>query len=47
MDLKTLHRDKGYIHATLRANKQDNRVFQRKIMIMIDAKSSSSSELYG
>ena len=37
--LKTLHRDKGYIHAILRANKQDNRVFQRKLMIMIDAKS--------
>lgn len=37
--LKTLHRDKGYIHATLRANHQDNRVFQRKINVMIDAKS--------
>lgn len=37
--LKTLHRDKGYIHAILRTNKQDNRVFQRKLMIMIDAKS--------
>ena len=37
--LKTLHRDKGYIHAILRANKQDNRLFQRKLMIMIDAKS--------
>ena len=37
--LKTLHRDKGYIHATLRANHQDNRVFQRKLMIMIDEKS--------
>lgn len=37
--LKTLHRDKGYIHATLRANHQDKRVFQRKLMIMIDAKS--------
>ncbi|MFD2193455.1 hypothetical protein [Oceanobacillus bengalensis] len=37
--LKTLHRDKGYIQAILRANKQDNRVFQRKLMIMIDAKS--------
>lgn len=36
--LKTLHRDKGYIHAILRTNKQDNRVFQRKLMIMIDAK---------
>ena len=37
--LKTLHRDKGYIHAILRTSKQDNRVFQRKLMIMIDAKS--------
>lgn len=37
--LKTLHRDKGYVHAILRANKQDNRIFQRKLMIIIDAKS--------
>ncbi|WP_248561782.1 hypothetical protein [Niallia sp. NCCP-28] len=37
--LKTLHRDKGYIHAIVRANHHDNRVFQRKLMIMIDAKS--------
>lgn len=37
--LKTLNRDKGYIRALLRANEQDNRVFQRKLMIMIDAKS--------
>lgn len=37
--LKTLHRDKGYIHAVLRANQQDNCVFQRKLMIMIDANS--------
>ena len=29
--LKRLHRDKGYIHAIVRANKQDNRVFQRKM----------------
>lgn len=36
--LKTLHRDRGYIHAILRANKQDNRVFQRKLMMIIDAK---------
>ena len=28
--LKTLHRDKGYIHAILRANKQDNRVISKK-----------------
>ncbi|MGM7724114.1 hypothetical protein [Metabacillus sp. Hm71] len=37
--LKTLHRDKGYIHATLRAKRQENRVFQRKIKVMIDANS--------
>ncbi|WP_062105520.1 hypothetical protein [Bacillus niameyensis] len=37
--LKTLNREKGYIHAILRANYQDNRVFQRKLMIMIDASS--------
>lgn len=36
--LKTLHREKGYIHAILRTNKQDNRVFQRKLMLIIDAK---------
>ncbi|PMC33865.1 hypothetical protein CJ195_26450 [Bacillus sp. UMB0899] len=36
--LKTLHREKGYIHAMLRANKRDKRVFQRKLMVMIDAK---------
>ncbi len=35
--LKTLHREKGYIHAIVRANQQDNRVFQRKLMMMIDA----------
>jgi hypothetical protein len=37
--LKTLYRDKGYIQAKLKANKQDYRVFQRKIKVMIDAKS--------
>ncbi|MCM3764926.1 hypothetical protein [Neobacillus niacini] len=36
--LKTLHREKGYIHAILRANKQSQHVFQRKLMIIIDAK---------
>lgn len=36
--LKTLHREKGYIYAILKANKQDKRVFQRKLMVMIDAK---------
>ncbi|MBT2758154.1 hypothetical protein J7E71_20005 [Mesobacillus foraminis] len=35
--LKTLNRDKGYIHAILKAGYQDHRVFQRKMMIMIDA----------
>ncbi|MDL4841743.1 hypothetical protein [Aquibacillus rhizosphaerae] len=34
--LKTLHRDKGYIHATMKANHQSNLVFQRKLSIMID-----------
>ncbi|OAS82740.1 MULTISPECIES: hypothetical protein [Metabacillus] len=37
--LKTLHRDKGYIHAIVRANHQNNHVFQRKLMIMIDTQS--------
>lgn len=37
--LKTIHRDKGYIQAILRVKKRDNRVFQRKMTVMIDAKS--------
>lgn len=37
--LKTLHRDNGYIHATLRLGKTDNRSFQRKLLVFIDAKS--------
>lgn len=37
--LKSLHRERGYIHAVLKANKQDNRVFQRKMNVMIDPKS--------
>ncbi|MEH7385660.1 hypothetical protein V7147_09660 [Bacillus sp. JJ1521] len=37
--LKSLHREIGYIHAVLRAKKQDNRVFQRKMNVMIDPKS--------
>lgn len=37
--LKLLYRDKGYIHAVLKANKQDVRVFQRKIKVWIDPKS--------
>ncbi len=36
--LKTLHREKGYIHAILRMSKQDSHVFQRKLVIMIDPK---------
>lgn len=36
--LKTLYRDKGYILATLRLNQQDNRIFQRKLTVMIDRK---------
>jgi len=37
--LITLHRDKRYIHAILKENQQDNRVFQRKIKLIIDANS--------
>lgn len=37
--LKTLHREKGYIHAILRLNKPDNLLFQRKLIIIIDAMS--------
>lgn len=37
--VKTFHRDKGYIHATLKLDKQDSRVFQRKMNVMIDATS--------
>ena len=35
--LKTLKRNKGYIHAKVRANYRDYRVFQRKLEIIIDA----------
>ncbi|WP_062049300.1 hypothetical protein [Bacillus sp. JCM 19034] len=35
--VETLHRDKGYIIATLRANEQELRVFKRKLLIFIDA----------
>ncbi|WP_284139617.1 MULTISPECIES: hypothetical protein [unclassified Virgibacillus] len=38
-NLKTLHRDKGYIHASLGTNKQDNRIFQRKLRVIIDGSS--------
>lgn len=37
--LKTLHRENGYIQAILRRNKQTSRVFQRKLLLMIDGKS--------
>lgn len=37
--LKHFYRDKGYIHANLKANIQDVRVFQRKIKVFIDPKS--------
>lgn len=37
--LKALHRSRGYILATLRANNQDHRVFQRKMQVWIDATS--------
>lgn len=33
--LKSLHRESGYIHAILRTNQQNKRVFQRKLTIMI------------
>lgn len=36
---KTLHRDKGYIHATLRLNHQTDFIFQRKINVIIDVNS--------
>lgn len=37
--LKHFYRDRGYIHATLKANIQECRVFQRKIKVFIDSKS--------
>jgi hypothetical protein len=37
--LSSLHRDKGNIHAILRANQQDNLVFRRKLMIILDSSS--------
>ena len=35
--LKSLYRDKGYIHATLKAKEQKERVFKRKMKLFIDA----------
>lgn len=35
--LKTLHRERNYIHAILRLDKQDYFVFQRKLTVIIDA----------
>lgn len=37
--LKTLHRENGYINAILRMSNQTNRVFKRKLVIIIDPKS--------
>lgn len=37
--LKTLHRDKGYIHANLKVNKQEESGFMDKIKVFIDANS--------
>lgn len=35
--VKTLHREEGYILAILKVGNQDNRVFQRKLVLFIDA----------
>ncbi len=35
--LKSLYRDKGYIHATLKAKEQKERVFRRKMKLFIDS----------
>ncbi|WP_240377060.1 hypothetical protein [Bacillus piscicola] len=37
--LKTLHRNQGYILATIKHTKPDNRVFQRKLQVFLDAES--------
>lgn len=37
--LKTLHRDMGYIHATLTKNDQKQFIFQRKLTVIIDPNS--------
>nr|WP_225445714.1 hypothetical protein [Paenibacillus arenosi] len=37
--VKTLHRDQGHIYAILKMNNQVKRVFQRKLMIIIDSQS--------
>lgn len=37
--VETLHREKGYIVATLRSNVQNLRLFKRKLLIFIDANS--------
>lgn len=34
--LKTLHREKRYIHATLRRQQTDHKVFQRKLIVFLD-----------
>lgn len=43
--LKTLHREKRFIHAIIRANEQTNRVFQRKLMVIIDAEKEKAINL--
>ncbi|MBY3618443.1 hypothetical protein HGO21_02660 [Acinetobacter sp. CUI P1] len=37
--LKTLHRERGHIQATLRMKAPSNRIFQRKILLFIDVQS--------
>ncbi|WLR57286.1 hypothetical protein LC048_10730 [Mesobacillus subterraneus] len=34
--LKSLHREKGYIHAVLKVKEQEERVFHRKLLLFID-----------
>lgn len=36
--LKTLQREEGYIHASLRLNQEDTSIFHRKLTIIIDSK---------
>ena len=38
--LKALHRENGYIHATLQLKKQKERVFKRKMKVFIDSKTN-------
>ena len=34
--LRSLHRDKGYIHATLKLSGSDDRLLSRKLLVIID-----------